>query len=478
MPVSISQYLRVEPELFTQIGALDAILDVDSKFFIDPHLLKSTQAPELYRSYAKVDKRFRDVLHLLAGVKQLNDLDLFWRAAERKFTFPEVKGLCIGYSSKGTSGRGMGAVLRQKILETAKQIVDAGIEDPEIFELIGLFEEKVGADLISDMVGRIIYGDLLQYSSRIFAGFTIEKTKVDYEDCSYEVPINPFNGFPIILLPKDILLDLPIALNCGDIDAVCDVNEKLRQRVNAIIGDAWEEATRISKRDLKRLLLEEPEVLRRLIEKYKNMPTVRYDFENDPAGEIIWHSASVRYVKDFPLELSLPNLPAPEDVLQTVITICNKFKDLIENNGLSELLYIEADKPKKESAAQKLLYGIADAYCEVNKLDVSPETNAGRGSVDFKISAGYASRVVVETKLTTNQRLLHGFDTQITEYQKAEKTTFGVYVVIDVVGGSQKRIEELKKLIRDYQLLNRRIPEVIFVDAKPKDSASVYKPSS
>lgn len=91
---SISKYIGVDSKIFAKTGAFDAILDVDSKLFIDPHLLKSTQAPELSESYGKFCKRFEHILKLLANSQHINDF--LWTEAERKFTFSEVQGLCIG----------------------------------------------------------------------------------------------------------------------------------------------------------------------------------------------------------------------------------------------------------------------------------------------------------------------------------------------------------------------------------------------
>ena len=161
-------------------------------------------------------------------------------------------------------------------------------------------------------------------------------------------------------------------------------------------------------------------------------------------------------------------------MLAVVLQICAKFKDLIENNALSQLLY-DGTKPKHESAAQLAFYGIADSYCEANNLDLTREANAGRGPVDFRVSGGYHSRVTVEAKLTTNNQLIHGFQTQLAEYQKAEKAGASVYIVIDV-GGPRARLLKLRKLIADSKGQGRRIPEVVFVDARPKAPASKYRP--
>jgi hypothetical protein len=476
MAISVTEYVKVDPHTFEATGAFDAILDVDSRLFIDPHLLRVTDASELQQSYTKVTKRFTDVLHVLQNSK--SGTDVFWRQANRLFSFPEVKGLCIGYSSAGTSGSGMGLQLRAQILKTAKEIVDAGITDPEIFELIGLLEEGIGADRISDMVGRLILEDLLTYSERIFSQLNVKGITFKYEDRTFKIPANPFNAQPIVLLPRDILRDLPIARSWDDIDRVCAYNERLRSKVNRIIGHTWKAATRLRKHQLRQVLVNEPEVLRDLIQCYKEKPAARYDFTTDPSGEVIWYNASRDHASRFPLPLQLPAPPSLDDVHRAVIEICNGFKDLIENNNLSALLYCDHRNPKHESAAQLLFFGIADAHCKANNLDLSPEANSGRGPVDFKVSSGYDCRVVVETKLTTNGRLIHGFETQLAEYQKAENTNKSAYVVIDVLGGSKIRVNRLKRLIRENTDTGIRVPDVVFVNAIPKASASKYRPSS
>ncbi|MEM6530858.1 MAG: hypothetical protein AAF653_21355, partial [Chloroflexota bacterium] len=201
MAQSISTYLNVPTSDFAATGAFDAILEVDSKLFIDPHLLKFTSAPELANSYQTMLDRFSQIIKLLAQSKQRGDK--FWHEAEKRMNFKEVKGLCIGYSSKSTSGSGMGAGFRLQLLKTAKTIVDAGIQDPEFFELLGLFEDGIGADRISDMVARIIIEDLLAYSQRIFTDLGVDDRLIpwSYGDRQYQLVRNPYNNWPIILVP-------------------------------------------------------------------------------------------------------------------------------------------------------------------------------------------------------------------------------------------------------------------------------------
>jgi hypothetical protein len=158
-----------------------------------------------------------------------------------------------------------------------------------------------------------------------------------------------------------------------------------------------------------------------------------------------------------------------KDVEGVVLQICEHFKSLVEDNGLSKLLYDKEGSPKHESAAQLLFFGVASAYCSANNLDLSPECDSGRGPVDFKMSKGGNSKCLVEIKLTTNKQLSHGFDKQLPIYQKAENTQFGIYLVIENGGmGDARRAQFWRKVTE----AGTEAPRVIWVDATGKRSAS------
>lgn len=480
MPRSISDFIGADAEQFASSGAFDAVLEVDSRFYIDPTLLKRTKAPELAGSYERLRKRYGDILTLLAASRCIGDAA--WRAAANLFHFKELKGLCIGYAHSGTSGSGMGAAFRDQVLRTAKEMVDAGVTDPAIFELIGILEEGIGSDRISDMVGRIITEDILAYSQRVFAEFGAKVSDVTFAGKVYRVPMNPHNKWPVLLLPRDILRPLPVARSWDEIDQVCEHNRELRRRLNLIIGQSWrrkgEPPTSLKKKAIRGTFTSNPEAARGIIDTYLEAPAPEYDFGADPLGEIRWHRDAKQFVRDHPLPLSLPSPPKLGDVLQVVLKICQKLKDLVENNGLHALLYDGSGKPKHESAAQKLFYAIADSYCEANNLDLNAEMNSGRGYIDFKVSYGYSARVLVEVKLTTNPRLRHGYEVQLHEYEKAEHTTSSVFLAIDVLGGSLTQLKQVYATQAKRLSSKEPSPELIIVKAKPTASASKFRPAS
>ena len=87
--------LDIESSDLTDHDAFDPVLDLDTRLFIDPHLLKHTEIPELKDSYENLQKHFVAIGKLLVACEIQGDV--FWRKADALMNWPEVKGLCIGY---------------------------------------------------------------------------------------------------------------------------------------------------------------------------------------------------------------------------------------------------------------------------------------------------------------------------------------------------------------------------------------------
>jgi len=155
-----------------------------------------------------------------------------------------------------------------------------------------------------------------------------------------------------------------------------------------------------------------------------------------------------------------------KDECQIVGEICDQFKRQIEYNGLHRLLY-ENDKKtiKHERVSQKLFFSVAQIFCIANNLDVSPETNSGNGSVDFKFSKGHKIKINVELKLSSSDKLTDGYQKQLDAYNKAEGTNKSFYVVVDVL--ENQKIEELKTIAEQNEF-----PTLKIIDGKYKKTAS------
>lgn len=159
-----------------------------------------------------------------------------------------------------------------------------------------------------------------------------------------------------------------------------------------------------------------------------------------------------------------------DDVYKLVQEIIKQFAHLIEKRGLSKELWSKGNR-RDEKSVQRIFFAVADSYCKANNLDISPEVDTGTGEIDFKFSVGYECRIIVEVKLSDNPKLVPGYEKQLEAYKNAEKTTKGIYIIMDI-GKMGKKLERIWKIKSDF--LSGKLPasEIYVIDGKIKPSAS------
>lgn len=135
-----------------------------------------------------------------------------------------------------------------------------------------------------------------------------------------------------------------------------------------------------------------------------------------------------------------------------------------------KLLYDDKNNPKHENAVQLLLFGIADAYCVANGIDISREVNNGQGPVDFKFSEGAQNKILVEVKLTSNQQLIHGISKQLPIYMEQENARKAIYLIIE--NGHFKRYESFQNYYNGLDTSTKEKISYIYVDGTVRESAS------
>src|SRR5258708_3695866 len=174
----LSDVLKVDAAKMKKAGVFDGYVAVDSPVYIDPRLLENCANPEFKGSRKRLDAHFDGIFTLIRNIE--TEGDRFWLEAKKRLRFKENNKLSIGLSSGASHGHGIGNGLATEILRTARQIIKAGIEDTKIFELMGLLNQGIGADLISDMVSHVIYADILSFSERITRELKLPAEKVPY----------------------------------------------------------------------------------------------------------------------------------------------------------------------------------------------------------------------------------------------------------------------------------------------------------
>ena len=459
----LSDYLKNDFQLDMK-GVFDPIIDSDSPFFINLQRLKQTKVGEFSGSYERIHERFRKIIKLLDKAKTKNATDTFYAQALRLFDFSEVNNLCLGYSV-GVKGTGFGPKLSSQVMNTAFDIVKAGIEDPEFFELLPLFQDNVGADRLSDMIATLVLPDIEQYTLRINKELNI--TRQAYPNCKFDGAgflINPFRKNRLLLVPVDILHTLPVAESWEDIDTVVSKNQALRNEINHDIEIVWKDYSKQERKEyLREEVFKDSEACKRVIEEYKATDVKPFN----PQSELDYLLEKLKQYFDHEehnWKIDDKNISS----YQIAMKILTVLKHWVENNKGWELIQ-NADSRSREKVVQRYIHLAAQSFVEANNLDVSCEPNEGKGAVDFKISRGQ-DITLIEVKLSSNNKYIHGYKEQILDYAKAEKSDSLIYVFVDL--GNPYKVEKLKE-VRD-EMYDKRyyVPTLYIIDASTQESAS------
>ncbi len=102
--------------------------------------------------------------------------------------------------------------------------------------------------------------------------------------------------------------------------------------------------------------------------------------------------------------------------------------------------------------------------------DVSPESNSGRGPVDFKISRGAKDKTLVEFKLASNSNLKRNLKNQTSIYEKAHDTKKSIKVILYF---SEKELITVRRILTELNMKGDK--DVVLIDARRdnKPSASM-----
>lgn len=194
-----------------------------------------------------------------------------------------------------------------------------------------------------------------------------------------------------------------------------------------------------------------------------------YDLAKDPAGLMQWKALADQFSGLYKVELTEnKKLNEVDRIDDVVLQIIEQFRHLIEEARMNRIFFVDQN-PRHERFAQLLFYAIAASYCEANKLDISPESDAGAGPVDFKLSVGKA-KVLVEIKLSTNGQAVKGYRSQLDAYLKSEKASLGHYVLIDV-GKLGNKWDKLTEAAKSHPKFAEQV-KLHLIDGTLKESAS------
>jgi hypothetical protein len=464
--VYFNQQFKISAIQMRKLGVFNRVIGSDSKMYVDPKLLEGA-TDEFAGARDDILKHFSLTIGLIQKIQAEKDTDLFWIAAQRRMRFKETPNTGLGGAQDGEDGNAIGKVLSARIISRARTVLPHVDYQPEMLELIGVFTERLGCDRISDMIVSILKPRFLAYTSRVTAELQIQQTlTVQFDGKTYTCPQVKPGAKPIILVPRALLKPMPTAADIGEAIDNAALNEQARDAANKMFADARERSGAApSASQLRAFILSRPTIYKEIIEGYKRAPAVPYDFDRDP-----------RKISDFdPIAAEIVGTPHIDQtgldkwgkVHLCVTETISHLRQSIEDNRLSDALYDDNGKPRNELIAQRIIFAIARIFGRLCNVDVARESNSGPGPVDFRFSVGDKERLLVETKLSTHERLKDGYYEQLPAYAKAEGIKNLILLIIRVTD-DDKYIDALKQAIT----LKSLPIQVTIIDAVRKPSAS------
>ena len=468
-PTLFSVHFGLNPTTLAQAGLIDPFVDVDTPLFIDPVLLeKSSNKTISGAAITQFRNHFSNFVRLLTI--SVREGDAPWRAAQRLLDLSEPAENGLGYGGSGRSGSSRPDQVRDAIVRTAKEVITLGSQDPEMISLMGFFEEDVGPDTISDFTTRVIIKQLAEITADFCKANGVSLSNNDI------LPDHPLPSVVdsagrtryLILVPKDIVRDLPIANDWGDIEAAINQSARIRDSVNAMLVGITRPTVTDRKDALRAIALQSPQNFEEFLAAVKEHVRT-YDPNVDALGYYKMKSIFAFGFEGLKQGSAYDVKKGPDEIRRIVIDTIEFFKHHVEKGNLWEELWI-GDKPKKERAAQLIYFAIADAYCQANDVDISPEANMGGGPIDFKFSQGYNSRILVEMKRSSGS-VKHGYEKQLEFYLNASRSDFGIYVVIDF-GDLNDKLVQITQIQAERRAAGQRASDIVVIDATKKLSAS------
>jgi hypothetical protein len=465
-PTLFSEKFGIPAEALDAANLLDPYVETDTPLFIDPLLIdKSTNQILQTDGLTQFREYFDKVVRLLAMAER--EGDPAWLGAEKLLSLKEPAENGLGYSRSKRAGTARPEEVRTQLLRTVKHVIRLGSKDPEMLSLMGFLEAGVGPDTISDFTTVAMTGALSQITHSFCKAHSVALFRNDLSDLSLPLIRRKGRDRPVVLVPRDVLRDLPVTDSWGDVWAAAEHNRALREKLSVMLAGIAQPTVAEQKEAIKRAVTQSGEIFNAFLEAVKNAAT-SYDQNEDVKGFYTFRNF-LRQHQPFQTGKAYNLRKNPAEVMNLILDALDVFRHNVENGNLWEALWAGA-QPKRERAAQLLFFAIADAYCRAHQIDNVSEPNFGGGPVDFAFGDGCNSRVLVEMKRSTGS-VVSGYEKQLDRYKKAARTDFAIFVVIDY-GGGVKKIEEIYEMQERKRALGGRASEIVIIDARKKLSPS------
>lgn len=473
--IHFTDYFGVNPRTLHAYGAFNISLVNDLPLFIDPFLLFNSTKPE----YQQLHREIIDYLRFLREKSERGPM----RAGlvNRWYRFPEVKQNWLGFSKGGNEGHGLGRDFGKALHANLGTIFTSfGREEvtrSSHLEKLCLIDEGVGRDGVSDFTTNLIKGFLLEYTEgfandhirpELTDDFAVDRVRFNYETESWTTGAFtlPSVGDDFVLLtPRDMLTRDRVWINRPDLvrdvrDVIESVdNYELRASLNSYFLKVLPETPgKAEMRDAVRKVTKRYPVL---IDYFIRFKEERGEHASTVSAKRVQetHQVFVTQAKD--LAHLLATTTHFYERGQTYAEAHQRvayLKDVIENKGGHRFFYGRDGKPIRREKDLHILFRLTWFG---TLSDVSPESDGGRGPVDFKVSRGASDKSLVEFKLASNSRLKQNLAKQTAVYQKAADADDAIKVVVYFTAEEEARV---RRILRELDIADSQ--DVVLIDAR------------
>lgn len=465
----------------------DAELSTDTPLYVDPFLIFDDPDPFWAGARDVVVEFFSLALEFIRAADG-DQTSPHWLKAVRMLRFPEPSEFALGLAMGHPKGSGTGFKFAGRMAEALGLLAERGIAELENIQTFSLFCEGLSVDRISDVLLNILKAQFVTYTQETAARHAIVVDDVPVRCASWSrtsgrwshervpLPKSPVTGEGVLLAPRRFLKDIPVITPESFWTwADSSVGQDLRADLNYELNTVLSRTDRVNAGH--KVAWKRPDLAVDYVRTMSGAGPRPYDVEGDPKLLVKWAEVG----RDAAAAQESIRQPSRTDQFADwVEKLAREFQHAVEETDLWRALWDDGlVRPRPEKIVQAIAGSMFAAHCRSADVDLTRESNLGRGPVDFKFSRGWEQRALLEVKLIPSTHFFTGASRQLPQYLRTERANVGVYLC---VGYSDKdftseRLNPVEDTLRHLTAESGWDLRAIYVDARPstKQSASVQR---